>query len=506
MTIPFKNIPANIRVPLFFAEVDNSQANSAQANQRALIIGQITANGSATPNVPVISQGIGDAITQGGAGSMLALMTAAYRAADPFGEVWYLPLADDPTATAAAGAISVSSPPLANGTIYLYIAYCQGGSPYLPQRITIPVTTTQTAAQIATAIAAAINAAPNLPVTAAVDGTLNSKVDITAINKGLAGNDIDIRVNYLGARGGETSPQGLGLTITAMAGGAVNPSALSTALANLGSQAFDFIVCPYTDTTSLQAMATLLSDTTGRWSWDQQIYGHVFTANRGTLGNQQTFGSGLNNQHTTVLGFNDSPTPNWLIAADLAATAAVSLRADPAVPLQTLAMSIMAAPPLESRFALSDQNTLLYTGISTFTVSDSGTVSLQNVITTYQKNGFGQPDNSYLEVETMFTLMAVLRDLAVMVTSKFARMKLAANGTRFAAGSAIVTPNTIRAALIAEYQHLEEDLGWVQDSKAFAQGLIVQQNTQNPNRVDVLWPGTLINQLRTLALLAQFRL
>ena len=46
----------------------------------------------------------------------------------------------------------------------------------------------------------------------------------------------------------------------------------------------------------------------------------------------------------------------------------------------------------------------------------------------------------------------------------------------------------------------------MQDSKAFAEGLIVQQNTQNPNRVDALWPGTLINQLRTLALLAQFRL
>ena len=45
MTIPFKTIPANLRIPLFFAEVDNSQANSAQANQRALIIGQITASG-----------------------------------------------------------------------------------------------------------------------------------------------------------------------------------------------------------------------------------------------------------------------------------------------------------------------------------------------------------------------------------------------------------------------------------------------------------------------------
>ena len=36
--------------------------------------------------------------------------------------------------------------------------------------------------------------------------------------------------------------------------------------------------------------------------------------------------------------------------------------------------------------------------------------------------------------------------------------------------------------------------------------LIVEQNASNPNRVDCLWPGTLINQLRIFALLAQFRL
>jgi phage tail sheath gpL-like len=63
----------------------------------------------------------------------------------------------------------------------------------------------------------------------------------------------------------------------------------------------------------------------------------------------------------------------------------------------------------------------------------------------------------------------------------------------------------IRADLIAAYQTLEYN-GYVQKSQAFAQALIVQQNAQNPNRVDVLWPGTLINQLRIFALLAQFRL
>ncbi len=501
--IPFKNIPQNIRVPLFYAEVDNSMANSAQANQRALIIGQINSSGlpnsiaagAATPNVPIISQGVADAAVQGGPGSMLHLMTQAYRDNDTFGEVWYLPLADDPAATAAVGNINFTTPATANGTFYFYIA---------GTRIALPCLTTQTAANLATALAAAINATPNLPVTAAVDGTVPTKVDITALNKGIAGNDIDLRVNYMGIAGGESTPSGLTYAITAMSGGATNPT-LTTALANLGSEAFDFIAFPYTDTTSLDAIKTLLNDQTGRWSWDQQIYGHAFTAYRGTVGTQTTLGTARNDQHASIMGFNDSPTPNWIWAAAVTGAAGASLKVDPALPLQTVVIQGVLPPPIQSRFQLTDRNTLLYDGISTFTVASDGTVAIENLITTYQKNAFGQPDNSYLEVETMFTLAYVLRFLATRVTSKFSRTKLAANGTRFAPGSAVVTPNIIRADQIAAYQELEYN-GLVQNTAAFAQGIIVQQNSTNPNRVDVLWPGTLINQLRIFALLAQFRL
>ena len=144
MTIPFKGVPANIRVSLFYAEVDNSRANSAQAAQRALIIGQITAAGTAVPNVPIISQGAADAALAGGQGSMLALMTAAYRLNDTFGEVWYLPLLDDPAAGAATGTLTFSAAATASGTVYAYVAGV---------RYAMPVMATQTVAQLATALA-----------------------------------------------------------------------------------------------------------------------------------------------------------------------------------------------------------------------------------------------------------------------------------------------------------------------------------------------------------------
>lgn len=497
MTVPFANVPQNLRVPLFYAEVNNSMANTATFNQRALIIGQMTATGLATPNVPVISQSVSDAITQGGQGSMLALMTAAYRLNDSFGELWYLPLADDPTAVAAGGALTIVNAPSTPGVLSIYIA---------GNLVSVSVNPLQTTAQIATAIAVAINANPNLPVytTGAGDYIIPNMVKIIAKNKGLAGNDIDLRLNYRGASGGEVLPAGMGITITAFAGGLVNP-ALNIALANLGSAPFDFIVCPYTDTTSLDLLDTTLNDKTGRWSWDEKIYGHVFAANRGTLAAQTTFGAAMNSQHETVLAINGTPTLNYVFAAAMTGACAVSLKADPGMPLHTLPVLGVLAAPIQNQFAIADRNTLLYSGMSTHTTQQDGSVLLEGIITTYQKNAFNQPDNSYLKVETMFLLMYVLRALEGRVTSKYGRMKLADDGTRFAAGSAIVTPNIIRADLIAMYRELEYN-GYVQNANEFKAALIVQRNATNPNRLDVLYPGVLINQLDVLALLFQFRL
>jgi phage tail sheath gpL-like len=493
MTISFQNIPQNLRLPLFYAEVNNSQANTGQITSRALIIGQMLSTATAPANVPQISGGVVDAQTQYGANSMLAAQVAAYRKADPFGELWVLPLADNGAGTVATGTLTITAASTANGTFNLYI-----GGTLVQTAITTAMTTVT---QVAAAIVAQITATPNLPVTAANSAGV---ITFTSVHKGLTQNTIDIRVNYSGTAGGEFTPAGMTYSITAMSGGTANPS-LTTAIGNLGTKRFDLIITPYADSTSTSAISAYLNDQTGAWSWQNQLYGHAWMAYRGTYSSLVTFGNSLNDQHTSVLGIYDTPTLDWVAGADFAATCAPSLRADPALPLHTLAMSSLLPPPVASRFPPSSRNTLLYDGISTFVFDDAGVVRLEGTITTYQKNAFGQADNSYLQINTMYNLASVLTQLNIAITSNFARVKLAADGTKFADGSAIVTPSTIKAFLIAQYQQMEYN-GQVQNSKAFADGLIVQQNATNPNRVDVLWDGILIDQLDILALLAQFRL
>lgn len=489
MTVPFATIPQNLRTPLFFVEFDNSMANTATATQRTLLIGQMLDGAAGKDSIPErITSGM-QAAERFGRGSMLHTEADAYFRNDTAGEVWVLPLADTESQTAAAGKLKITSAANDTGVISLYIAGI---------RVQMAVVATDTEEVIATGLAKVINRNANLPVTAAAEA---DTVTLTAKNKGAHGNGIDIRLNYLGLTGGESTPSGFEMTVTAMSGGNGAPDLLN-GLANLKDRSFDFIVNPYSDTASLDVVKTFLAD---RWAWDKQLYGHSYGVITGTYGQLADLGEKRNDQHASLLGVNGSPSPDYQWSAAYTGAIAQSLRNDPGRPLQTLVISGVLPPDDTKILELTERNNLLHSGISTFTVDDDGTVRVENIITTYQKNAYGDNDDSYLQVETLYLLMFVSRYLRTQVTSKFGRMKLAEDGTRFAPGAAIVTPNIIKAELIAQYGFLEFN-GHVQDAKGFAKGLKVERNSQNPNRVDVLWTGTLINQLRVFALLNQFRL
>ncbi|EQB4330094.1 phage tail sheath subtilisin-like domain-containing protein [Providencia stuartii] len=492
MTVPFSRVPNNLRAPLFYVEFDNSMANSATATQRSLIIGQMLTGAAAQNAIPERISSASQAAERFGSGSILYGMVKAYFSNDIAGEVWVLPHTDTASMTAATATIKVNSPANATGVISLYIAGI---------RVQITVVATDTPQMVATALLNVINRNSELPVTAKAEA---DTLTLTAKNKGSLGNGIDIQLNYRGLMGGEATPSGLELVITDMKGGSGSPDLLD-GLANLNDRSFDFIANPYSDTASLDAIKDFLSDNGGRWSWDQQLYGHSFSAITGTYGQLADFGEKRNDQHGSLLGVPKSPSPLYLWVAAYVGAIAQSLRNDPGRPLQTLPINGVLAPDSASQLRLIERNNLLHSGISTFTVDDDGTVRVENIITTYQKNAYGDNDDSYLQVETLFLLMFVSRFMRTQITSKFGRMKLANDGTRFAPGAAIVTPNIVRAELIAQYKSLEFN-GYVQDSDAFIKGLLVERNSQNPNRLDVLWTGTLINQLRVFALLNQFRL
>lgn len=491
MSVSYPNIPSNLRVPLFWAEMDNSEANTTQDSGPSLLIGFASTDSTIAKNQLTIMPSAALAGKVAGRGSQLARMVAKYRAIDPFGELWVIAV-DEPEGDVATGTLTITGNAQASGTLSLYI----GAS-----RVQAAVVTGDAPTAIATTLVAVINANADLPVTASAAAGV---VTLTARHKGLTGNDIPLLLNYYGTIGSENMPDGVNVAITAMAGGTGAPD-LSGTVAAMGDEPFDFIGTPFSDSASLATIALEMNDSSGRWSYARQLYGHVYTAKIGTLSDLVAFGDTLNNQHITVAGYETGvQTAADELVALRTARNAVFIRNDPARPTQTGELTGALPALAGSRFTLTEQQSLLMHGIAT-AYSEGGVLRIQRDITTYKQNAYGVADNSYLDSETLHTSAYVIRQLKSIITSKYPRHKLANDGTRFGPGQAIVTPAVLKGEMCASYRTMER-AGIVENFDLFKQHLVVERNVSDPTRVDVLFPPDYVNQLRVFALLNQFRL
>ncbi|MBI0320518.1 phage tail sheath subtilisin-like domain-containing protein, partial [Streptomyces javensis] len=136
------------------------------------------------------------------------------------------------------------------------------------------------------------------------------------------------------------------------------------------------------------------------------------------------------------------PQPVWEVAAAWAARTAVFISADPARPTQTGVLAGIDPAAASDRFTLTERQSLLTSGIATASYSGSS-YRIERAITPYQRNAYGQADDSYLDSETLHQSAYVIRYLRSIITSKYGRHKLANDGTRFGPGQAIVTPKVI---------------------------------------------------------------
>ena len=492
MAISFNEIPNNIRVPFVYVEIDNSRASQgpAQLPYKTIIIGQKKAGGTQAANTFARVTSPEKAAELAGAGSMLHRQAKAALLNDKSTETFIGVLEDNSGGQAAAGSIAFTGPATAGGTLFLYL----GG-----ERLTVGIPNEATADEVATAVAAAIVAkADEIPVTAVVDGGDSSKVNITFSHKGEVGNEYDIRVNYYD---GETTPAGITATIVALSGGTANPD-LDDLLAAMGDEWFNIWAHPYTDANSL---AVIEAEMTSRFGPMRMIDGVAFTASAKDHSSIGTLGDSRNNAHSTIIATNQSPTPPFEYAAAIAAMAAFYGQIDPARPFQTLATAGILAPAQEDQWTMQERNLLLYDGIATTRVGAGGKVIIERLITTYQKNNADAPDSSYLDVNTLLTLMYLRYDFRTYLLNKYPRHKLANDGVRIGPGQAVITPKLGKAEAVIKFGQWEE-LGLVENIDQFKNDLIVERNMMDPNRLDFLMPPDLINQFRVAGVQISFLL
>jgi phage tail sheath gpL-like len=485
-TVAFNQVPDNVRVPGSYYEFNAGQS-PYQGNSRTLLIGQKTNAGSAPVNAPMRLNGDPSALF--GAGSMLSDMAVYARQGHPLGEIWCLPLAD--TGTAQIKTVTIGVGILGSvGVLKLYIC---------GEKIQLPVAATDTNVVAAANLVALINQGYvkfgrtlAFPVIAAVDGGVPSQVNLTARNAGALGVKIPVDKDLVGDEG----PLAQFITIAAPTPGAGTPS-LAAALAALGDMEFDWIGAPYADATSLDAIKAFLAD---RWGPMKEIYGHYRAALFDTYANFAAAGAARNDPNAGFMGVVESSSPPWVWAAAEAVAIAkdkdmgVSVDQAYRITVSLNGLELVGVKPPKLRINWLDKtqrNQLLFDGVSTFTVDVDGTVRIDKSITTYQTDSSGNPDITWLDVETRAQAVYFGRYNRMRIAQSFPRCVLADDNP--SGNPKIVTIATINAEYIHIYKELERG-GLVQNSALYAQRLITARSSV-PNRVDNYLPFNVANRL-----------
>jgi phage tail sheath gpL-like len=402
MTVNFLTISNKQRKPGVPLELNLSAGASALPEnvQKVLIVAQMLASGTSTPLKPVQIFEEGDAETLFGAGSIAHIMAKAALAANTYIQLFVQPIQDAAASVKASGQIAITGPAGSSGTLTLNIGATQ---------IEVDIAQGDTAATIETNLMAAINNISALPVTAAAAET-GTAIVLTAKNAGTLGNVIPLSYT--------TTVSAVALTITAMSGGATDPD-MVVALAPCAGQAYQLIVSPFNDATSLAALSSYLTsqNAASQEKWGLGIFGYAI----GSLANACTLGGTLNNWMLSGFYLRGSASMPYEQAAVYAAVLAAE--EDPAMPMNTVEMTGIAAPAISDMLSDTEQESCLYNGVTPGEVDSVGNVCIVRAITTYVKNANGDADDSLLDITVPRTLLYLAQAVFARMRAKFPQAK-----------------------------------------------------------------------------------
>jgi phage tail sheath gpL-like len=483
----FNFIPGSgLIAPGTFFEVNSGGQYEGQSY--GLILGHKSSAGSLADNVVTLCTTIEDAAALAGPGSQLYEMFRVARRAAP---VQRLYIAAIPvTGTAPSWTLTLTALAAAGGDGTVEIA---------GRQIKVNAGASEAVNASAANLAAAINAFVDpltkayLPVTATV---ATNVVTLTGRHAGTTMNELEIAVDS-GIAGNIYA----GKVAIANPVPATGTASVSTVLAALGDDPLDWIVSAFSDTANFTAASAALSDLSGRWAWNVQMYGHYFSVNTGNTGANTTFGLAQNDRHLSTVARVASPTPSWEWIAQYVARVLPWLTDDTngnASRNQSDLVLEDIRPPRDRTVwpIYAVRNTLNGSGMSTWKVNAAGQVVIDKLITMQRLNASGAPDTTFRDIQAIAQVMLGIRYMRAGLSYRNANKAIAdANPSNL---PAITTPPDIRSDLISLYGDLV-DRGLFENKAEFAKRAKVERDRSNPARVNINMDLDRVNPLDILA-------
>ncbi len=468
MSIAFDQVPGDIRVPLFAAEV-NAGPPAYSSVSRALLIGRAK-SGTIDP-LTLVNVGSADPSELCGSGSMLADMILFARQSLQLGELFVMAVEEDEDSLVATGSVTFTGTAKGRGTVSRYIA---------GEKYAATVKEGDTAIVVANKFKNDVNRGyqkfnrrMGAPVVATLDGTNPAKVILTANHAGAEGNWI--RIDN-GLQDDAAGVKGISVAVVQLTGG-VGGGGVEAALAAIAAEPFDWIGSPYSSTGALDAVRDFMAD---RWGPLTSLDGHYITAQDGNLSGLTAAGALRNDPHATILGLYQCPHPRWSWVSALTARIAFSKNlgrelataVEIARPMQSLVLPGLLGPKNSvSVFAASDRDSLLRNGISTWVVRSDGQIACDRIITTYRVNDSDLLDTTFLDIESLCIAAYVKRYMRNALLGRYPRHVMREDNPNNLQG--VVTPDQARACVIHAYEDLS-GAGIVRQEDEFAEYLLVE--------------------------------
>lgn len=397
-----------------------------------------------------------------GYGSMVHIMAIAALNANKYLQLSVCAL-DDSGSTKAVGDITLTGTATTAGVISLYIGNVL---------IEAAIATGDTAHVVALALLDKISGFDYLPVVADIVA-LTGEIEFEAKHAGTLGNDIGIAV--------EITALGLSNATTAMNAGATDPDT-DTALTAINPEDYNLLVASLAIQAELVKVRDHLDDVSG--PLEQRPAIAVYGTN-GTLAATTTLSNGIN--HGRILGAFLRSSRSLPIEIASAMASILAFEEDPAMPLNTLELKGLHAPTIENRLTRTEQETLLNNGATPLEVGPGEKVQVVRAISTYVKDAQGQDDVSLLDITTIRTLDFTRLNCVSRISLRFPRSKLSSR-----------TPALVRSELLDVLFKLEE-LEILENVSDNADGLIVERDSQDNNRLNAKIPADVVNGLHVFA-------
>jgi phage tail sheath gpL-like len=271
-----------------------------------------------------------------------------------------------------------------------------------------------------------------------------------------------------------------------MTGGATNPD-IQDALDAVVADQYEIIVTPFNNQTDLGTLTDHLDLVSGPM---EQRPGVGAYGMNGALGTATTLSGQVNHGRVlcVYLRYTDATMEKSMPYEIASAMAAImAWEEDPARPLNTLELKGIAVANINDRLSRTEQESLLYNGVTPLEIGPGETVQVVRAISTYIEDAQGIPDISLLDITTIRTLDYVRKACRERIALRFPREKLSSK-----------TPPKVKSELYDVLLKLE-DLEIVENVADNKDGLIVERDDQDPNRLDAKIPADVVNGLHVFA-------